>query len=219
VWSYQQARSLKHWVDWCDHIGAKLSDQTISIDEVMGSFIRPLELTERPALVALGVEWPAEFWLSTSEDLQVVRDGQGVPLLDAELRVTDFSRSGPFKFEVRTREWSVAYEAHVEREQLVYRAIGTEAVLQRPRAGATPLSAYFEANGPLILLEEEAMIIPPAILLKPDSSSPPFDANKLEVLDWDGTNIRKESQGTDRDPTSIQARAIQHVIDRRSPLR
>jgi hypothetical protein len=56
VWSYLQARSIKHWADWCDHIGAKLGDETIDIDEVMGSFIKPLELTERPALVALGIE-------------------------------------------------------------------------------------------------------------------------------------------------------------------
>lgn len=212
VWSYLQARSIKHWADWCDHIGAKLGDETIDIDEVMGSFIKPLELTERPALVALGIEWPTEFWLSTSEELQVVSNGQASPLLDAELCVTDFSRSGPFRFDVRTPEWTAPYEAHVERGQLVFRAAEADVVVERARAAPVSLSAYFEASGPLILLEEEAMIVPPAILLKPDSSLPPFDPAKLEVLDWSGTNLRKESQGKERDPTSIQARAIEHVV-------
>jgi hypothetical protein len=100
----------------------------------------------------------------------------------------------------------------VEREQLVYSAVGADAVLQRARAAAVPLSAYFESSGPLILLEDEAMIVPPAILLKPDSSLPPFDVDKLEIIDWAGTNLRKESQGVARDTTSIQARAIQHVV-------
>jgi hypothetical protein len=212
VWSYQQARSIKHWVDWCDHIGSKLADTTIDIDEVMGSFIKPLELTERPELVALGIEWPTEFWLSTSEELRVSLNGQASPLLDAEIRITDFSTSGPFKFEVRTPEWTAAYEANVEHEQLVFRPVGTDAILQRARSAPVPLSAYFEKNGPLILLEDEAMIIPPAILLKPDSTLPPFDLKKLEALDWSGTNLRKESQGQERDPTSIQARAMAHVI-------
>jgi hypothetical protein len=163
--------------------------------------------------VALGIEWPTEFWLSTSEELQVAANGQASPLLDAELCITDFSRSGPFRFEVRTPEWTAPYEAHVERGQLVFRAAGADVVVQRARAGPVSLSAYFESSGPLILLEEEAMIVPPAILLKPDSSLPPFDPAKLEALDWSGTNLRKESQGKERDPASIQARAIDHVVD------
>ena len=150
IWSYQQAKSIKHWVDWCDHIGSKLADQTINIDDVMGSFIKPLELTERPPLVALSLEWPTEFWLSTSEELQVVLDGQGTPLLDAELRIYRLLAIWAVpEFEVRTPEWAAAYEARVEREQLVYNAVGPDAVLQRARAAAVPLSAYFENSGPL----------------------------------------------------------------------
>src|SRR5919199_3892037 len=53
VWSYRVADTLKEWVDWCDHVGGKLTDETITVDEVMRNFIRPHVVEERPALVAL----------------------------------------------------------------------------------------------------------------------------------------------------------------------
>ena len=46
IWSQATAQSLKHWRDWCDSIGDKLLDDSISIDKVIGQFILP-EATQR----------------------------------------------------------------------------------------------------------------------------------------------------------------------------
>jgi hypothetical protein len=58
IWSHAAAKDLKHWRDWCDSVGAKMLDDTISIDKVIGQFILPERLTGRPSGVALAVEWP-----------------------------------------------------------------------------------------------------------------------------------------------------------------
>ena len=42
IWSHAAARSLKHWRDWCDSIGDKLLDDSISIEKVIGKFILPV---------------------------------------------------------------------------------------------------------------------------------------------------------------------------------
>lgn len=212
VWSYRQAKSIKHWVDWCDHIGAKLTDPTIDIDEVMGSFIKPQELTTRPDLVSIGIEWPSEFWLTISEDTVVVLGNVEHPLLDAELRITDFTTNVPFRFELRTPDWSVPYEADIVAGELQFRAIGTDAELRRPRSAPIAVAAYLQKSSPMILLEQEAMIIAPALLIRPDTSAEPFDTAKLDAISWTGINIRKESQGRTRDTDSIQACAMQHVL-------
>ena len=57
IWSHRVAPTLKHWIDWCDHIGSKLDDAGINLDDVMRSFIRPQLVEERPALVPLAIEW------------------------------------------------------------------------------------------------------------------------------------------------------------------
>ena len=58
IWSQATAQSLKHWRDWCDSVGDKLLDDSISIDKVIGQFILPEPLTGRPDGVLLAVEWP-----------------------------------------------------------------------------------------------------------------------------------------------------------------
>jgi superfamily II DNA or RNA helicase len=212
VWSYQRAHSIKQWVDWCDHIGAKLTDPAINVDDVMGSFIRPEELAARPPLVALGIEWPIEIWLSISTEVKVSLGGESWPLLEADLRITNFSRTGPIAFDIETPSWKAGYTATIEDEQLAFRANDNEVIVERPRAGTTTLSDFLRRNGPLILLEEEAVIAPPAILLKPNADTPPFDPARMTVLDWSGVNLRKESQGVDRDSDAIQARAMDHLL-------
>ena len=54
IWSYRVANTLREWVDWCDHIGTKIIDDNISVDEVMKDFIRPRTLEERPIACCAG---------------------------------------------------------------------------------------------------------------------------------------------------------------------
>src|SRR5437879_519360 len=65
VWSYRVAGSIKEWVNWCDDIGRKLTDTTISVDEVLANFIRPQVVEVRPPLVPLGLEWLWALFQST----------------------------------------------------------------------------------------------------------------------------------------------------------
>jgi superfamily II DNA or RNA helicase len=212
VWSYQRARSIKHWVDWCQHVGAKLADESVDIDEVMGAFIKPVELSERPDLVAIGVEWPIDVWLSTSEELTVSLAGERWPLLETDLRVTDFSRTGPIAFDVETPTWTASYTAAIRDEQVLFSPMGPEVTVERPRGAVSTLSAYLDQTGPLFLLEQEAVIAPPAVLLKPDDASPPFEIDRLTVLEWPGVDLKKESQGQNRDQDTIQARSLAELL-------
>ncbi len=212
VWSYRVAHSLKEWVDWCDHVGGKLSNDEISIDAVMRGFIRPVTLEERPALVPLAIEWPWEPFASLTEELRVIHQDGSWPLVDVDLRLTSFSDTGPIAFEVRTDEWSVPYTADFSEGRLTFRARADEVHVGTRRSGPMPLSAYFDKTAPVLLFEKDAVVVSPGVLLQPDRERPPFDTEKLEVIDWSGIDLRKESQGQTRDAASIQARAIEHVL-------
>ena len=48
IWSHRVAMSLKQWMDWCDEVGGKVTDGSISVDNVIASFIRPRTAEERP---------------------------------------------------------------------------------------------------------------------------------------------------------------------------
>lgn len=211
VWSYRVAASLKHWVDWCDYVGAKLIDESLSVDEIMRNFIRPKIVEERPGLVVLALEWPWELFLSTTEEMRVEHKGKSWPLVDADLIVNSLDADGPVAFRVVTPDWSSDYEARFAGSKLEFVANGPD-VNVVTRRSSVPLSAFLDKMGLIFHLEQDAMIVPPGMLLKPDRTIPPYDSANLESLDWSGINLRKESQGADRDVDSIQARSLEHLL-------
>lgn len=211
VWSYRAAPTLKHWVDWCDHIGPKMANEGISIDEVMRGFIRPRTLDSRPDLVPLAIElW--EPLLSTSEETRVQTGNADAPLVDLDLRILDHTTTGPIAFTASADDVSAVYELDMSDGAMTYRARGVELQVFSRRGGARPLSDYLRRTEPLLLLEQDAVVVAPGILLQPDRAIAPFDLARLEVVDWDGIDIRNESQGADRDPTSVQHRTAREVM-------
>lgn len=211
IWSYRVADSLKHWVDWCDHVGSKLTDDTISLDEVMRNFIRPKVIDERPPYIALALEWPYEFFRSTSEEVRLEYEGSSWPLVDTDLVITAFAADGPIPFKVATPDWSADYELALGSGSIAFRAMGPEATIVSQRS-VIPLSSYLNKHGLIVHFEQDALVVPPGLLLRPDRTIPPFDLEQLHALDWSGVNIRRESQGPARDQGTVQARVIEHVL-------
>ncbi|MDI6915533.1 MAG: DEAD/DEAH box helicase family protein [Desulfitobacteriaceae bacterium] len=210
IWSYRVAPTIKHWTDWCDHVGRKVIDSSISVDEVMRGFIRPKVAEKRPPYVALGLEWPREVFLNVSDEIRVEWAGSNWSLIDVDLVITEFSDHGPIRFDVVTPEWKAGYEIEFSENGLDYRATTTEVHIVTRRL-RSPLSQFFRQHGLSILFEQDAMVEPPGLLLKPDRNLPAFDLDKLIALDWSGVDLRKESQGPNRNLDSIQARTIDYL--------
>lgn len=210
LWSYRIASSIKDWVDWCNHIGGKVTDDKISTDEVMKGFIRPLTLEARPPYVAIGVEWPWEVFVNTSDETRIRYGTSEWALIDTDLKISDFVNSGNIKFLVSTPEWLTEYEITFLGGRMNFQAIGNEISVVTQRS-QIPFSDYLNKHGLTILLEQDATIVSPGLLLKPNRELPPFDVEKIDVLDWSGIDIKKESQGPNRDADSIQAQVVEYI--------
>jgi superfamily II DNA or RNA helicase len=214
VWSYRVARSIKHWVEWCDGIGAKLLDSSISVDAIIDSFIRPVALEDRPALVVLAAEWPWEAFQSTTEETRVQVGDSAWPLVDVDIQITSRKTAGPITFDFVSPAWQVSCEARFNRGAVTYLPEANDAVVMN-RNQSMPLDRYLNRCGLTFFLEKDAMIVHPGMLLQPNRDLPAFDPAGIEILDWTGVNIRKESQGSQRDASSVQARTIEHVLAQR----
>jgi superfamily II DNA or RNA helicase len=210
IWSHATARSLKDWSDWCDSVGDKLLNETISIDKVIGQFILPVQLTGRPDGVLLALEWPWYVHELRAESLRLSYGGKVYQAAYTDL-VPDTGPAGDaFRFAVKTGGWEVNYEASVEKGQLRYRCTnGTEVTIVRPQS-EQPLSEWLNQNGLLFVLDDDR-IIDDDLIYKPVWDRPPFDNSQLTPLDWSYTNLRVESQKKDKLKESIQYRAITEV--------
>jgi superfamily II DNA or RNA helicase len=204
IWSYEIAGSIRDWTKWCDACGARLLDSSISMDELMQGFIRPKLVTERPPLAVLALEM-LEPLVTESESLRVGPPGQPVaPLIDCDFRITDPSRDGPIKLAVRAADVVAGYEITIDASGVHFTASGSELVVTSSRGRVRPLSKYLHEAEPLLLMEEDTVLQSNGLLLRPPRDIPPFSRERLEVRDWTDVDIRRESQGPDRDVTTVQ---------------
>jgi superfamily II DNA or RNA helicase len=207
IWSHATARSLKHWCDWCDSLGEKLLDDSISIDKVIGQFILPEPLIGRPEGVLLAVEWPWQLHVLQSDQVRLSFRDSVYEAVYTDLVPDIDTTTGSFRFTVKTAGWEVGYEAVVERGRLRYRCLqADEITVVRPRSDQS-LSEWLDDNGLTFILDDDRLI-EGDLLYKPTWDRPPFDTSQLTVVDWAGTTLTVESQTPAKLSDSIQYRAI-----------
>jgi hypothetical protein len=207
IWSHTTARSLKHWRDWCDDIGSKLLDESISLDKVIGQFILPVPLKGRPQGVLLALEWPWEIYTRRADNLRLSYQAKTHELAYTDLVPDTVSQEGPFRFTVRTGAWEVKYEAIVEKGRLVYSTESADEVMVVSPRSEARLSDWLNQTGLTLTLDDDR-IIEGDMILRPTWEKEPFDTSTLVTLDWTGTRFNRESQSKERHPDSIQFKAI-----------
>ena len=207
IWSQQVADSVLDWVQWCRRLGPKLQNDSLQLDALFRSFVRPKPLEERPDLMPLAMDWPWLPFAGVTDGVKLEVNGTEAQLIDVELVIVDPETQGPIRFDVQGESFALRYEAEVRDGQLVHRALDSEARVVRERVESEPLSAYLNREGTTIWFENEVLIDGPGLLLALDREQPPIDLKQLVELDWTSIDITRESQGPERDPATVQARA------------
>ena len=211
IWSATTAASLKQWCDWCDGIGTKLLDETISIDAVIGQFILPVPLVGQPEGVLLGVEWPWSAYLLQPENLRLRFGDTTVELLFADLAADPTAGGDVFRFSVRTAAWEVNYTAKVENGRVVYASETAEEVTVVRRTLEQPLSQWLNNESPVLILNDDR-IIEDDLVYQPKWTKAPYARANITVVDWSGIDLSVESQTREKLTHSIQRRCIERLL-------
>jgi hypothetical protein len=98
LWSYRIAYDVSEWVQWCQAIGAKLRDETISVEKILEQVMIPVQITERPDLVPLAIEWSEDPLQRSVESLRLcpLNDQMRWACMPADLSLAiDGRLSGP----------------------------------------------------------------------------------------------------------------------------
>ena len=203
---------------WCQHIGHKLRDDSISTDKIIEQVIIPETINERPKLIPLIIEWPPDF-LKRSEDVITVEIGEKTyPFYQVALEISTRTNTGPLRFRVTVDDTSVEYEVVFEEHQVEYVPIGETtvylSVLDRPGT----LSDWFEQESPIITFTDSSQLEYNE-LSKPknESEREPYAVSKIKSRTWSGVVLSRESQyRAHRNPPRLEFRqdSIQrHMIE------
>ncbi|SPX71866.1 DEAD/DEAH box helicase [Mycobacteroides abscessus] len=209
VWSHEEADDLHDWVKWVRQVGPAITDESISLDSVMAGFLLPESATVRPPHVPLSIEWPYQLIATMSDRRQVKYGGVSFTLLDSEFRITNHRSDGPLSFDVVTPTWKLGYEFEFRADgPPLIRATGPDGELVT-NAGTTSLAAFLTSNGLLVTFEDELVMVEQGFLLHPNRERRLYPTEAIETFDWSEIDIKRESQGAERDPHTIQYRSIE----------
>jgi len=213
VWTHEEARDVHDWVQWAQKVGPIVTDDTIDLESVMSGFLLPEPATERPPYVPLAIEWPYELVATLSEMRRVTHEGEAFSLLDSELRLTTHTDDEPLRFEIVTPGWTLEYEYCFHKEEPPdVRAVAEDARIETIK-GSGSLAAFFTHHGLLVTFEDEIVLVEQGFLLKPNRELRLLPIDALEVADWTGIDIQRESQGPTRDQATIQYRTIEILAE------
>ena len=211
IWSFLATNDISRWTVWCDSVGEKLLNPSISVDSVFDGFVRPQQITARPNLVPLSIEWPL-YLLTQQEDKVTIKIGDKSSLLqDATLTLLDHKATGPIDFEIAAKGISTSYRTVFGNGFTSYSPLGDQAMIVVGKREKT-LTEWFKTHKPKFHFEKDTFI-EQDYLLSVNRPIPAFNTDRIIGLDWTGTNIRKESQGHERDQTSVQYRVIRSLLD------
>lgn len=212
IWSHRTAAGLKQWVSWCDIVGPKVIDTSISVDTVMAGFIRPKELEVWPDLFPIGIELTAGLSDALEGATFVARDVPE-PFHQIELAVGNRISDTDMEFSVESESWSIKCVLRLTKAGLVVELSPGEPdlVVERPRV-TRAFTEIASRHGLRLLLAGDAVVEPPGLLLKPDRLLAPWPKDRLKVLDWSGIDIRKESRGPEKDELTVQGRMMKLVM-------
>lgn len=217
VWA-RDLGSIPELIKWCEAVGRKIKDNTINTTQIIANVLIPEEVETLPDKKILSIEWPLEI-IKQSEERVILKKGsveKSISMFDLQFVQTNLN-SNQVEFSINTDPEGIW--AH-----LVLTIGGAEGfrVIQSSgdkifiRIGTLeiPVEEYLSNYPPLIRFIDISEL-DGNLLIKPQSTQElVFPEGRLEVWDWTGVDIQKESMwkvGVVR-YDSIQWRAAQQFI-------
>ena len=212
-WSHKVAFDLSEWIDWCAHVGKKLLDETIDTNQVFAHVIKARRISERPQLVPVMVSWPEDFQSQAEEMVDIEIAGVAAPFFECDTEITSYSDSGPLEFDVVAQSRRATFEVRISETAAVFHQIEGQTAYAKVRNQRQPLADWFNLDPPIIHFASGDFLVFNELFELPRAEQRiAFDPQKIAVWDWTGVDLRRESQGEEKDATSIQRRVIERVM-------
>lgn len=210
IWSHRRDR-VDQLVTWCKQVGEKLLDSSIDPDEVLRGTLETTILVARPDGMPISVDWPEEVYKSIEMPWSVSIGDRIRHISELGLEIVDPTLNGSIRFAIVAEDVRAEFELEFFRQGEIadYRFVPRDGQPVHVLRAETAFNAddFFSENPPRVWFAHGASLDGNEYTpLKADL--PPYDPSKIEVWDWTGTNIRKESQGYAREADSIQAAVI-----------
>jgi hypothetical protein len=213
IWSFRREH-LAELVHWCKSIGTKVIDESIDPDEILKGTLESITISELPAIEPTYVDWPERIYKEPETSFTFVESGAEYPLLHSDICLLDSENDDDLLFEITSGDWKLesTFNLFKYEEAAEYRfdVKGDRRVSVRYRGSEIPLEDFFYREPPVVWFVDGSSL-EGSTFTPLKTKYEPYDIEKILAWNWDGIDLRKESQGVAKAKDTIQYRVIEEL--------
>jgi superfamily II DNA or RNA helicase len=211
IWS-RDAGSLVDWSNWCTHVGSKIVNDNIDIEDIFEGILFPEQITELPSDKTIIIaDWSDYIFENMYERVSVSTGGNKHSIDDCDI-VFNSSTTNKMNFSLIYPGGIISYEMRLSNsvpEGFLLRSLAEDSSFT---FGKETLSGvdFFKKNPPMFWFDDSSVLVEGCLYIKAsqNQSTGVYDASLAKVHNWSSTNIRVESQGDEKRSDSIQRAMI-----------
>jgi hypothetical protein len=213
IWS-QRKNNIDTFVKFCNHIGKKVLDETIDPNKILEGTLLPERIFVRPKKMPIGIEWPEDFYKETETRYTFSIEDKKIYLFEMDIVLISPSEEGELKFALKNENFQIEFKLELFKrrgiEDFRFLKLDQKKVSISYGRAEQKLEEYFDENPPTIWFFDGSSLEGNEYTVLTKTAAP-YQKSKIVAWNWEGINIRKESQGLKKDADSIQYRVIEKL--------
>jgi len=210
IWS-RKVGNLEELIQWCRAVGNKVMNPEIDPDEVLKGTLVSETIQSRPIKFPVWIDWPDQIYMYPEISYFFSLDNKhSFQLFEADIRLVEPSTEGIIHFEIYSDDIIVPMTLEIENGEYRFQVIDGHQLVIRQGSRESSIQDFFFNNPPTIYFIDGSTL---------DGSSytpltrtyPAYSREKILGWDWTGVDLKKESQGIEKDKVSIQYHLIESL--------
>ncbi|MBK9156408.1 MAG: hypothetical protein IPM25_19740 [Chloracidobacterium sp.] len=211
IWAHARSFHLNRLLAWCSDIGKKVLDTDIDPNQFLENTLGSAYIGTRPDEVPFAVDWNEEIYKASEESIYFIfADNRESHLYEVDLNILgEPSKTDPLRFAVISEHGKAEFTFTLsKKDDAVDYEVSTTSDLRVDYRGRDfSANAFFYQFPPLFRFINGSSLCGNKFTF-PMEREEPFDKDRIQVWDWTGVDIEKESQGIAKRTDSVQFRVI-----------
>jgi len=214
IWS-RKTSTLKGLIDWCKRLGEKLLDANVNPEIILKDALVPERISKRPDTLPISIQWNESLFTADYFDkIAIIIDDKNYDAYTFDLVLYEPYKKGNIKFKLICDKIELIFELKIYEKggikKYEFNNLSSHSILIKIGKNTIKLESYFHEKSPIIRFIDGSWLEGNSFV-KYQYSVPEFDVNDIITWEWDGVDIRKESQDSGKITDSIQFKVISEL--------
>ena len=213
IWQHKSG-TISEWIDWCTRTWTKVASEDELDSNITRDFLRPEKLVQPYSSHPIAVQWGEQTQMGYSDKQFLVFGDVEIPIFLIDLEVGEVGTDGSIDIQIVSDGATSTYRLRISSE---LSGGYSHNWISGPRIW------FKKSNSPAVPLVEH-LVTDPFIVRYADGThsyncyhipvrldAGTFPRDRLEIWDWSGIPLNKESINKAGDRATIQYRAFEHI--------